>query len=119
MPSQLSGSECNVGLILYSEQNSLIRFCVLPTINVCISNKYFLEVRNTASGIIFDLLYQNANHIVSRIASIFLIIRIFDVTGCSSMPFTNSSLRDKFQYMVWISREATWSVRRHCSCPQS
>ena len=35
-------------------------------------------------------------HMVSRIASIFLILRIFEVTGCSSIPATNSSLRIGF-----------------------
>ena len=36
------------------------------------------------------------SYIVSRIASIFLILRILDVTGCSSIPLTNSSLKRKF-----------------------
>ena len=56
----------------------------------------FRPSQNKAFGIIFDELY----HIVSRIASIFLIMRILDVTGCSNMPFTNSSLKEKVKYSL-------------------
>ena len=61
------------------------------------------------------------NHIVSRIASIFLIRRIFDVTGCSSIPLTNSSLEKTIvnHQVYWDVKNPTWWARRPCSCLQS
>ena len=61
------------------------------------------------------------NHIVSRIASIFLIRRIFDVTGCSSIPLTNSSLEKTIvnHQVYWDVKNQTWWARRPCSCLQS